>query len=211
MIVSSEKRMTSESTQNDNPQKVQSNPESIELPSFHGQLYHTPPQKLGGYDDWYGIFPTPKQRFFRFVSGFATNFLLALAFLAVLFIPDFALDYEHRGQKFIEFFWLIIGACVVIILTVSIILTFLNETRLYVSLKAGKIVLGRELSERYAHESLAIADIKELMIEPTSAVFKRARLIAVSGDSGYLIAETFGGSDDLIVLRDWLNETASQK
>ena len=201
--------MTSESTPNDNPIQEQSSANKAELPSFQGQLCHTAPQKFGGSDDWFGILPSPRQRLLHFLASFTTKFLLALAVLAVLFIPDFALDYAHRGQKFIEFFWIIIGACVAIVLVASLILTFMNEMRLYVSLKTRKIVLGRELSESYAREALAFDDIKEFKIEPPSSVFKRSRLIALSGDSGYLIAETFGDSDDLIALRDWLNEAIS--
>ena len=171
--------MTSESTPNDNPIQEQSNADKAELPSFQGQLCHTAPQKFGGSDDWFGILPSPRQRLLHFLASFTTKFLLALAVLAA------------------------------IVLVASLILTFMNEMRLYVSLKTRKIVLGRELSESYAREALAFDDIKEFKIEPPSSVFKRSRLIALSGDSGYLIAETFGDSDDLIALRDWLNEAIS--
>ncbi|MBR4986765.1 MAG: hypothetical protein IKY83_13620 [Proteobacteria bacterium] len=179
------------------------------LPEFHGQLCLSEPQKFGGAADWYGIFPSSRQRMWRFLSGFSTKFLLAAAFLAVLFVPDFVLDYAHRGENFVKFFWLIVAACLGIILIASVVLTFLHEMRLYVSLGSGKIILGRALNDTYARDTLAISEIKELQIEPPSAVFKRSRLIAICGDSGYLLAETYGSHDDLIELRDWLNEAHS--
>lgn len=198
---------------NDNPetnaQHTPNTPENSALPVFHGQLCLSEAQKFLGHADWVGIFPTSNQRFCRFISGFVSKFTLAAAVIAVLFLPDFILDYAHRSEKFIEFFWLIIAGSLAIVLIASLLLTVLHETRLYFSPTMGKLILGRELSERYAQDSLALSDIKEFKIEPPSGIFKRSRLIALCDDAGYLIAETFGNHDDLIELRDWLTEAAS--
>lgn len=187
---------------------TQSTDLQLELPKLGHQFQVTECASIKG---WYRISLVPTQKFRSFILIFIQGLLLSAIVLAVLFGPDFLLDYSHRSDKFVTFFGKFFGLAVLFVTLCAFIVMVMRTASIYVNLSEKKIVNASKLTMQAAADSVSISEIETVQTEPPTGLLKRSKLKISIHDSEVILAECQGDNEDLIALRDWLNSVSSEE
>lgn len=154
-------------------------------------------------DDWMRFAPTQGQRLRRFATAFLGGFVLALAALCILYLPDFAFDYAHRSDEFLAFFrnFLLIG--VTFIGFAAAMNTLIRDTIFYVSAKAKCIVIARKLTLPNINAAIHLENIQMAYIPP-EGIFKTAQINIQHQGQWITLAKSQGACEDIDALKTWL-------
>ena len=181
---------------------------SLKIPELGHQLTIRPyPAPAGNdIDDWVRIASTPTQRLRRFLGAFAAGFVLALGALCILYLPDFAFDYAHRDESFLNFFGSFLLLTLGFIGFAAAINTLIRDTVIYVSAKAKCIVAARRLTLKNINSAIRIKDM-EIVYIPPEGFFKKAQITIKRQGEWLTLAESQGDDvEDINALKIWLQQ-----
>lgn len=176
------------------------------LPEFGHQLKI---YSCSDVEGWVGISPSAGQKLRSFLLIFVQGLLLSVGVLAILFGPDFLLDYSQRETDFVQFFWKFFVFAVLFVTIISVVVMVMRMTSIFIHPAKKNIVCASRLTSKAASECVPISTIEKLDIEPPSQILKRSRIVAHIREGDVVLAESYGDNEDLIALRDWLLELKS--
>ena len=189
--------------------------QAASLPAFPGlgqQLVVAPPKAAAGIetDGWVRVKPSRIQRVRQFFMAYLQGFAFALIALICLYLPDFALDYAHRGEHFLHFFAGFFFAAVGLVAVCAAINTLIRDTVCHIHPESGRLVCASKLTKERIADAIDIKSVPVLDILPPGMLLRRTRIITLHHEMECVVAETSGNDADIRALYQWLREIRSQ-
>ena len=183
-----------------------------QFPALGHQLVVARPKAAAGVDTdgWVRVKPSGRQRVRQFFMAYLQGFAFALIALACLYLPDFALDYAHRGEHFLHFFAGFFFAAVGLVAVCAAINTLIRDTVCHIHPESGRLVCASKLTNERIAGAIDIKSVPVLEILPPGMLLRRTRIITLYHEMECVVADTSGDDADIKALYQWLREIRSQ-
>ena len=159
----------------------------------------------GSAKGWYRIVPVRAQSLLQFGVYFAQGAGLVLLILAVLYLPDFAFDYAHRGSEFLDFFAKYLGILAVILLAAAAIITIRRMQAIYVNPGEGKVLQCGFWRAPDFENAVSLTEFSRFT-RVQSGMIPKTTLLACFPEGTEPLFEVYGASPDVEKLEQWMTE-----
>lgn len=151
------------------------------------------------------IFPTFRteiQRALTTSGGIgAAGFLIMLA----IYLPEYVFNYSNRGENFIKFFFIYLGALMLLMILIGFIKVIMTNRTVYIDEKSKRIIFAKHINDTtWEKKGIDFSEISCIEPMPTNSMFGTSKVAVLANGEYYIVADAKRFQGELESLSEWL-------